>query len=522
MSRRLKSLTATVGALMLTTMLVVLILPFVVDSNLVRARAIALIEVRTGLDVRVDGGVHLQWLPVVRVTATDVRVANPRGFAAKDLARVASLSMTPALPALLRGRLETKRLDLDDVDVHLERDDAGNGNWSMAARALRGGRARAEDDDADAPTTVVLGALNLRDVRFVWRGTHDTTTIANLEAHTGTIDARGGVENLRVRASLPTGEDAPASIVEASGEIVNGRLLQARLDANLLGADAPVRLEGALRGDLHTGRFLIEDAHGESAVGRARTPVRFDAEVVVDADARTLIANALRATLGETPVHGNLELRVDAAVSGVVGTFDLAVEDHPVTGDLALDWNRPAMDVALELSTQLGDRPGLYGLRGRNDIAVRATFERRASEDRSYRVTDLQVVASLTDPSAADGRLRLTLRTDVDIDAVRERILADNLRLEVHDSGIAGFVEVRGFETPAVRFDLEAEAIDADRMLPAIGARVGDTGTTPVRATIEAIRAMDVAGELRVGRLAVRGMRLENVRLLADGGAKGG
>ncbi|MDX1432226.1 MAG: AsmA family protein [Gammaproteobacteria bacterium] len=500
MSRRVKSLTAAVGALMLTAMMVVLISPFVVDSNFVRAQAIALVETRTGLDVRIEGGVHLQWLPTVRVTASDVRAANPSGFASQDLARIGSLTLTPALGALLRGRFESARLDLDDVSVFLERDAAGSSNWSTAARALRGASLPAEEDDAAAPATTVIGALNVHDMRVVWRDAHDTTTlvtVATIDVQTGAIDAHGGIRDLRVHASLPTGAHAHASLIEAHGELANGRLLAAELDANLRGADTSVRMRGALRGDLHTGQYRLENAHAEGDVGRARHPIRFDADVVVDADSSRMLA-----------------------------AFDFTVEAHPATGKLALDWSRQAMDASLELGMQLGDAPGPWGLRGRNVVVAHARINERSSADDARRISALQVIADVTDASAPDGRLRVTLDTDVEIDAQREHIRAGNLRLQAHDNVIAGYVEVRGFDAPAVRFDLEADAIDAERMLPVIGARLDDghatSQATPVRTTLEAIRAMDVAGEMRVDTLALRGMRLENVRLVADGGAKGG
>jgi len=527
MKRRFKLLAAAVGAVMLTALLVILVLPLVVDSKRVHAHAIALVETRTGLDVRIDGGVRLQWLPLIRVTATDVRVANPPGFTSNDFARIGSLALTPALSALLHGRLESEHLELNDTVIYLERDDAGNANWNAAAHALGGSDdTPAVEDEAAAPPATILGGLALHGAHVVRRDAGVAVSfakVAKVEIQTGAIDTHGDIEDLRVHVSIPADTNAPVVVVEARGSVVDRRLVMEKLEANVRTAEADVMLEGTLRGELDTGRYALEGARVDGTLGRNRHRVRLDADVVLDEDARTLTANALHATLAETRMEGNLEVRTDAALSHITGAFDLVVDGRPVEGDLAVDWSRPALELALKLDAQLGDAPGPYALRGRNDVAVHAMLDARASADSPYRITDLQMIVNLADPSAAGGRLRVTLETDLEIDPVHEHVRANNLHLRIHDSHITGRVEVRGFGTPAVRFDLDADAIDGDRMLPAIAARAGvGSATTPVHATVEAIRALDVTGEMRVGRLAVRGMRLENVRLLAGGDAKGG
>jgi hypothetical protein len=105
------------------------------------------------------------------------------------------------------------------------------------------------------------------------------------------------------------------------------------------------------------------------------------------------------------------------------------------------------------------------------------------------------------------------------VDLNSETIRSDNLQLNVAESRIDGSVEVRRFAAPAVRFDLEADAIDADRLLPP--APAGGDGpplTAPLGATIAAIRALDLNGEVRVGKLTLKGLQMHDVRLTSRGG----
>ena len=101
-----------------------------------------------------------------------------------------------------------------------------------------------------------------------------------------------------------------------------------------------------------------------------------------------------------------------------------------------------------------------------------------------------------------------------------ESVHSDNLRLSVDESRISGLVAVRGFEKPVVRIDLQADRIDADRYLPpGVG---GASRPTPIKASIEAIRALDFNGEVRVKTLMLKGMQLQDVRLTAGGVARDG
>ncbi len=96
---------------------------------------------------------------------------------------------------------------------------------------------------------------------------------------------------------------------------------------------------------------------------------------------------------------------------------------------------------------------------------------------------------------------------------------SNNLRVTIDDSHITGSVNVRDFDRPAVRFDLQADSIDADRYLPPIATGSGGSDrATPVAASIDAIRALDFAGEVRVRKLTLKGVQLENVRFTSGGG----
>ena len=117
----------------------------------------------------------------------------------------------------------------------------------------------------------------------------------------------------------------------------------------------------------------------------------------------------------------------------------------------------------------------------------------------------------------------MKLQADVAVNMDEEIVRSDNLLATIDDSRIAGSVTIQRFDEPAVRVDLQADHINADRyLLPVAGSTDGSVAATPIDASIEAIRALDFAGEVRVQTLILRGMELNDVRVTSGGAVSGG
>ena len=96
----------------------------------------------------------------------------------------------------------------------------------------------------------------------------------------------------------------------------------------------------------------------------------------------------------------------------------------------------------------------------------------------------------------------MKLGADVDVDLLNESVDTDNLRMSVDDSHIEGSVQISGFDAPAIRVDLQADVIDADRLrLPIAAPAGGASRADSMQSPVEAIRALDFAGEVRVKKL---------------------
>jgi len=340
-----------------------------------------------------------------------------------------------------------------------------------------------------------------------------------------------------IRASAETydGEDVRATLeidsrldFDFSRQRLAPSTLSLKIPAySVSGVGGELILSGLLEGDLGTGDYALKEMRGRGSVGGDRTPddrlaFRFAADLKLAERERTLTAERLQLSMAGKQVNGELTLRAVQAPPGMAGTFGLSAEGQQLEGSFTLAGTTTGLDLILDLAADLDIDQGRYALRGHNDIAVRASVNRTPAEQR-YRVANLQVNADLADPSFPDGRLAVGLRADLDVDLKSETVRSDNLQLDVDDSRIVGSVSIRRFDTPAVRFDLQVDSVDADRLLPPVPANAAvPVPATPVRATIEAIRALDLNGEVRVQKLMLRGLQLENVRLTSGGGVNDG
>jgi len=93
-------------------------------------------EQATGRKLTIAGDLKLSVFPVPALNVKDVRFANADWGSRPELAKLGELSARVALlPLIFGGNLHIARLALKDVDVLLETDGKGHGNWEFGALA---------------------------------------------------------------------------------------------------------------------------------------------------------------------------------------------------------------------------------------------------------------------------------------------------------------------------------------------------------------------------------------------------
>jgi AsmA protein len=105
------------------------------NSEAARARILAAIERATGHPARIDGPVAVAWSLEPAFSIQDVAILNRPGFSRPALATARRIEARIALLPLLEGRIELPGLWINDPDIRLERNAAGQANWVAAPQA---------------------------------------------------------------------------------------------------------------------------------------------------------------------------------------------------------------------------------------------------------------------------------------------------------------------------------------------------------------------------------------------------
>ena len=642
MRRRFKLLAVLIGVPVVLVLVAAIVLPMLIDSSYYKRQATALAKEHTGHELHIDGVVRLHVFPSLRLTVSDIRLANPPGFSTSDLARLPWLMVDVKLLPLLAGRIEPQAVDVVGLRLNLERDSRGRGNWEAAAAVEQDPDTRQGTATDTLLAAMAIGALDVRDATLHWRDqvSNESITVSAIALQTGALHGGKGIDDVRLRATLLEGDatieargdvalseaggilvipklamtfrdfaiagmradgtlstrltvdfakqrltlDTMRVSARASGsenrqiaaeittaldfDLLQGRLTESLLSLNvptysLSGIDGDLVLKGVLSGDLRAGTVAFERIQGSGTMGGEaladsdiafalagtmnadlegrkilasgleitgsvdgdRLPFRFIADLDMSQRARTLTAKGMRLTLGDWQLDGAMTVRATASPPGVQGVLELEIQGQPLAGSFAVtesSANTNGVDVRFDVVADLDIEEESFLLRGRSAVVLRAEVNPPSAHD-SWQVRDLQMGARLSDASIADGELTIKLRADLKVDVNSEVVHSDNLRVTVDDSRITGSVTVRDFDKPAVRFDLQADAIDADRYLrPVAAGSEGSDHAAPVGAFIDAVRALDFTGEVRVQKLTLKGVQMENVRLTSDSNVGGG
>jgi len=203
----------------------------------------------------------------------------------------------------------------------------------------------------------------------------------------------------------------------------------------------------------------------------------------------------------------------DAAVSyadAAAGTKYALSKLNLKTGRLA-----PGVPTGIEFSAHVkSDEPKL-------DLPVamktRLTFD---PEKQTLALADLALEAKGV--AAGVTNLVVKLTGNVDVDSAKERARA-SLAGKIADSSVKARLDIAGFATPAVKFDVEIDQLDVDRYLaPApAGAKQKPAASGPEqRFDLSGLRALRAEGALKIGSFKAINVKGANVRLAvkANGG----
>ncbi|WP_332673088.1 AsmA family protein [Aromatoleum sp.] len=327
-----------VGWMLLGLVVLVALVVLLFDPNWLRGPIMRQTTEKTGRELVIEGDLGIDWgWPVTRLSAAGISFANPEWAEEDQMLRAENITVGVSLPQLLRRNLMLPEIDLDTVDVFLERHPDGRRNWLL------------DREQKDEGARLEIGTLSLHDghIRY-FEPAQDT----RIDAKVSTSDVDGEAGARPDARGAATAED-------------NGRVARSAGDAGIR-FDAKGRYKGmamqargsggpalALRDETTPYPLDIEARFGRTRVkadGSITSLLKFSA-IDLDVDLRGASLARLFPLIGialpETPEYRTAGHLVRDGKTWRYEEFSGAIGNSEVGGTLQVDTD--------------GERPYLHG-----------------------------------------------------------------------------------------------------------------------------------------------------------------
>ena len=403
----------------------------------------------TGRDFVVRGPLSIRLLPRIGVAAQDVVLGNAPWGTRKDMLLVQHARFDVALWPLLHGLVDIASVSFDGVDLLLETDRNGVGNWAMGGPG--DGKVPAPSGSGGAaPLRLQLAHLSLSNAKLAYRDGRSGST-QHLAVPKLALDAAG--EGQTLAATLESGAHR-WQLKGRIGSLADLALNQADwpFDLQLAGDGASATAKGQLRRGTPP-RALEADIGASLRKADALTPW-------VAAAARVPLPAELKARLN----YASPSLRLDG--------LQLSLAQQQLSGQVkAQDGNPWRVDA--QLSSPSIDLARWLPPRAAGGAAA-PTADRRVFDN-----TPLGLDALPTGPATLALRVdRLLMpglpplsKLNLQLNAQPGRLRLDPLSAGVADGTLSGSLNVAtaAGAAPRVALQLQADKLSMDALLKASG-----------------------------------------------------
>lgn len=536
MKKIIKLVAWLLAALVITVVAAAIIIPLVIDPNDYRDEISAAVKKQTGRELNIEGEIKLSLFPWLGVRLGAMQLSNAEGFGPAPFARIGEADVRVKLLPLLRREVEMEKIVLHGLEANLGRRADGSTNWDdlvgAAAPAVPAEQKAPADaapaDPAAALGAIALGGLELRDAKVVWD-----------DAQAG---ARYAIEHFNLEISAIRLNE-PFDIT-----------LEFDVDSNQPQLRGHLRFASRVTLDLQGQKYRLDATTLAADVQSALIPggkasARLQADVQADLKAQTASIAGLKLEAQGVAVQGKVDASSILAQPDAVGSVQIIVSDAakllaPFQAQLPPGMKAAAVqgsrvDTAFDLS--LGRQTvkvsvlniqalglAINGQVNGHKIVDAPQFSGRI-ELGEFVPRDLLATLGVTLPEMADPSTLTKAALSFEFSAGLEQAALNKLQVRFDDSTLTGAASVRNFQQPALRYDLTLDAVDADRYLPppkekpvpatpATAAAAGVVELPPE--TVAQLRALDVEGTARIGKLKVMNLRSSDIHatVKASGG----
>lgn len=427
------------------------------DLNWLKPRIESAVADATGRQLKLGGAFDLDIVPSLAIVLEDASLSNAEWGSEPMLASIGHASARLGFWPLFSGSVRVKELRLHDVDVLLETNEEGQGNWVMGAPSEAEPAEHPESEAEGGGLPVILEFAELRNIKLRSLAPEAEPFVASLDL-------------LEIVA-----DPDQYAVIEGKGEVDE---LPLRL-AGKLGPYQALTTGNGIGMDLSTGLGNL-DLEVDGSIGDFARVTGIDLKAVASSEDVAKILDHFKVDL---PLSGalNIQTVVTSVESGTQLAVDAKVGEIAATATATLQGDTIAFKAAVPALDKVGEALEIQGLPAQ-DLAVDGRVVTAAQETQLQGITALLGEAEIkldgslskdTDTAQfaikANGPSLAVLSADLpeipfkaalNANVTPEHLVLDEIETTFDESDLAGSLDVKMGDKPAVAGKFKSKRLD--------------------------------------------------------------
>lgn len=514
----LKLLGWGIGVVLFVVIALAVSLPFLFDANDFKDDITAQVGQETGLELTIGGDINFSFLPWLGMQLEDVQLGNAPNYSQETFAQAEQIAVQVKLLPLLQSKIELDTITVQGLLLNLERNQAGQGNWEMlmAQPAEQPTRQPSESSQEVSLNQLSINGLDIRDAQILWddRSAGQRYRIKEFDLETSAIQF-GQPFNIDSQLQLISADPPLAAALALTGEVnfvADTQILTLRdfqltsdiqTEEPLVAAAFELSTENTTL-DLSNQALLAQDL--EFAINDLKAPS-------TGVEGGEIVLKGVLEGDGNLYRISTLKLIADLQGDGLPGgNFDL---DLTANTKVNLEKQTLVID-KLQINTL--DLQLAGHVMGQN-LAAKPQFS-GALQTKPFNPRQLLIRLGQTAPKTADANAltKGAMRTKFAVSP--GSVTLDPIKVQLDDSQLTGNLSISDLQGPNIRFKIAIDTLNLDRYLPASGEETTHTSEnssssspTVEGVTLDPLRQLDLAGELRIGQLSAAKLKTRDIRL---------
>nr|VFK25179.1 MAG: AsmA protein [Candidatus Kentron sp. MB]VFK29933.1 MAG: AsmA protein [Candidatus Kentron sp. MB]VFK75003.1 MAG: AsmA protein [Candidatus Kentron sp. MB] len=464
----LKAIGIIIGIVVILFVAIAVIVPVYFHPNDYKEEIAEAVQEKTGRKLDIGGDIVLSVFPWIAIELSDLELGNAPGFPDGKFARLDQMEVGVKLLPLLQKRLEIRTVKVHGLELNLAKDKNGRANWSdlIAQESKKEAPEKDEKQTQDTQKPEISLAI---------------LGIGGLDIQNAALrwnDAQNNQHYQLEKLTIETGAIAPESLTPEAPLAINEPIdFKASFDlkGNQPEITGHVDTSAKFTADFAAGAYRLSQLQIATRLAGKAVPggkITLDLGADIDADLvqQLLRIQNLRLAAGQIDANGAIK----------------------VTRFL----DNPAFDGTLQLASF-------------NPRTLLNQFGGQA-------------------PETADPKALTSASLSTSLTGTTQKIRLQSLTVRLDQTTLRGMLAINDFSSPAIRFDLKADAIDLDRYLPPKSEQATTTpAATPGAAAsgaaqlpLDTLRSLNANGKARIGKITIANLKISNIAL--DLKAKGG